>query len=159
MKMGAGIVRGGGGLNVISIIVRARFIPLAPGTPTKLRAKVATQRLFRLAPGTHLQHLRRNGAPGLSRWRGNTLTDFIDRPINLRFIPAGAGTPRFRFLSSFSGLSPLARGTRVVRPGGRKQVAVYSRWRGEHIFLIEFEFCRSCLSHWRGEHRPHYICF
>ncbi|EMV88761.1 hypothetical protein ECP03022939_2731 [Escherichia coli P0302293.9] len=50
---------------------------------------------------------------GLSPLARGTLTDFIDRPIDLRFIPAGAGNTQIPL--SLPSLFP-----------------VYPRWRGEH---------------------------
>ncbi|EII55907.1 hypothetical protein EC33884_0420 [Escherichia coli 3.3884] len=62
--------------------------------------------------------------PGLSPLARGTLTDFIDRPIDLRFIPAGAGNTQIPL--SLPSLFP-----------------VYPRWRGEHtkhtyLFLNKF---------------------
>ncbi len=54
-----------------------------------------------------------SSAPGLSPLARGTLTDFIDRPIDLRFIPAGAGNTQIPL--SLPSLFP-----------------VYPRWRGEH---------------------------
>ena len=73
-KMGAGSSTAGAGeLQVISIIASSApgLSPLARGTPTKLRAKVATQRFIPAGAGnTSPAPFRRNGAPVYPRWRG-----------------------------------------------------------------------------------------
>ena len=118
---------------------------------------------------------------GLSPLARGTLSDSVTCATNRRFIPAGAGNtillaysiipepvyPRWRgehagiagAMAISSGLSPLARGTRLGAPhrrryprfipagagnthqgeGWRRYQAVYPRWRGEHPSVVTSE--------------------
>ncbi len=95
-KMGAGSSTAGAGeLQVISIIASSApgLSPLARGTPTKLRAKVATQRFIPAGAGnTQIPLSLPSLFPVYPRWRGE------------HGLCALVG-------ENGGGLSPLARGT------------------------------------------------
>ena len=166
-----------------------RFIPAGAGNTASKKGSGFTRTVYPRWRGEHSRRFKGcRCSCGLSPLaRGTPIRKNAMLPA-LRFIPAGAGNtsvctgsppcqpvyPRWRgehpskwfHFSLFSGLSPLARGTRLTfRPGslksrfipagagntksttaGYRTGAVYPRWRGEHNNLLLRPYYENGLS-------------
>ena len=157
------------------LIIEIGLSPLARGTRETGRGRLSTDAVYPRWRGEHLSKLWSfTTTSGLSPLARGTLISNNRSHAVYRFIPAGAGNtpspslerdtysvyPRWRgehhigvgLRNLWSGLSPLARGTRLISflllrlqrfipagagntPGLRTALnaaAVYPRWRGEH---------------------------